>query len=86
MDAGYGSGAVCRLCEQPIDHDHIGYEVTDARDGSSLLFHLTCHRAWQLECADKALPRPHGIERRKCGPLRKIDLPMVPLESLGAEH
>jgi hypothetical protein len=38
MDAGYGSGAVRRLCEQPIDHDHIGYEVTDARDGSSLLW------------------------------------------------
>jgi len=68
VDAGYGSGAVCRLCEQPIDQYHIEYEVTDARDGSTLSFHLTCHRAWRLECADQALRRPQGIGRIKMRP------------------
>ena len=50
MSASYGTGAVCRLCERPIEPPHVEYEVTDERDGHSLSFHLVCHAAWQLEC------------------------------------
>jgi hypothetical protein len=50
INAGYGSGAECRLCEQPIEPQHVEYEVTDAREGRALPFHLVCYAAWQLEC------------------------------------
>jgi len=52
VDAGHGTGALCRLCEEPIDEYHIEYAVRDLRDGSSLSFHLPCHTAWQLACAE----------------------------------
>ena len=46
---GYGSGSPCCLCEQPIDRQHVEYEVTDARNGRELRFHVVCYAAWQLE-------------------------------------
>jgi hypothetical protein len=52
VEAGYGSGTVCRLCEEPIYPDQVEYQVKDARDGTSLSFHLICHAAWQLACAE----------------------------------
>ncbi len=48
--AGYGSGALCCLCEQPIEKHHVEYAVTAAPKGRELVFHLVCHAAWQLEC------------------------------------
>ena len=51
IDAGYGTGVQCGLCEQPIARDKIEYVVTDPRDGRSLHFHFACHSAWQRECA-----------------------------------
>jgi len=50
IQAGYGSGAICRVCELPIEQQHIEYEVSDPRDGRPLSFHLACHAIWQLEC------------------------------------
>ena len=46
----HGSGAVCRLCGGRIDRYRVEYQVTDARDGHDLSFHLVCYRHWQLEC------------------------------------
>lgn len=51
--AGYGSGTACQLCGQPIEPHQVEYEVSDARDGRSLSFHVTCHAAWQLECLQR---------------------------------
>ena len=50
MAAGYGSRGICDGCGEHIDSDHVEYEVTDPRDDSQLLFHLSCHAIWQLEC------------------------------------
>jgi hypothetical protein len=50
IDAGYGAGAQCDLCDQSIASDKIEYDVTDPR-GGRLHFHLACHLAWQRECA-----------------------------------
>jgi len=57
--AGYGSGAACHLCGQPIEPHQVEYEVSNARDGRSLSFHVTCHAAWQLECRARA-SAPNG--------------------------
>jgi hypothetical protein len=51
IDAGYGSGARCDLCDQPIAPDKIEYDVTDPGGGRRLHFHFACHLAWQRECA-----------------------------------
>lgn len=51
IDAGYGSGVRCVLCEQPIAAAKIEYDVTDPATGKRLHFHLACHLAWQRECA-----------------------------------
>jgi len=48
--AGYGSGAACHLCGQPIERHQVEYEVSDARNDRPLLFHVSCHTAWHLEC------------------------------------
>lgn len=50
VQARYGSGIRCHLCERPIERHHIEYDVSDPRDGHSLPFHLACHGIWQLEC------------------------------------
>jgi hypothetical protein len=38
------------LCGAQIERRQVQYHITDTRGGRSLTFHLTCHRAWQLEC------------------------------------
>lgn len=48
--AGYGSGRVCDVCDQPITTTQIECEVDDDRDGRRLRFHLGCNLIWQLEC------------------------------------
>jgi hypothetical protein len=56
IDAGYGAGAQCDLCDQSIASDKIEYDVTDPRGGRRLHFHLACHLAWQRECARRLAP------------------------------
>ena len=51
IEAGYGAGAPCVLCDQPIAADKIEYDVTDPRTGEDLRFHFACHLVWQRECA-----------------------------------
>lgn len=46
----HGTGEMCAVCDQLIDRYRVEYQVTDARDGYELAFHLLCYRAWQLEC------------------------------------
>lgn len=50
LDAGYGSGESCVLCDELILPAHTEYMIADPRHGEALLFHLRCHHAWQLEC------------------------------------
>jgi len=51
IEAGYGSGGLCVLCDQPIVADKIEYDVIDPRTGEALRLHFACHLAWQRECA-----------------------------------
>jgi len=51
IDAGYGVGAQCVLCDQPIAPDKIEYDITGLGSGNCLRFHFACHAAWQRECA-----------------------------------
>ena len=51
IDAGYGTGVHCDLCDQPIGAEKVEYDVTDPRSGRRLHFHFACHAAWQRECA-----------------------------------
>jgi len=53
IDARYGVGVRCDLCDQPIATDKIEYDVIDQASGKSLHFHLACHLAWQRECAHR---------------------------------
>ena len=50
---GYGRGDVCSLCAQPIRSNEVEFEVPEdaAAGGLAFRFHITCHAAWQLECA-----------------------------------
>ena len=45
VTASYGSGECCSLCDQPIERQHVCYEVEPG-----LGFHVNCHSVWQLEC------------------------------------
>jgi len=51
IDAGYGTGGQCDLCNQPIAADKVEYAVTDSHTGRRLYFHVACHSMWQHECA-----------------------------------
>jgi hypothetical protein len=52
INAGYGDGAPCVLCDLPIAPDKVEYDVTVPQPGQRRLrFHLACHLAWQRECA-----------------------------------
>ena len=53
VDARYGAGDKCDLCDLPITEHKIEYDVTDQGSGKSLHFHLACHTAWQRECAHR---------------------------------
>jgi hypothetical protein len=52
----YGPAARCDVCERSIEQWHLRFEERDVRDGAWLLFHLTCHAAWQLECLEQWPP------------------------------
>lgn len=48
---GFGAGAPCALCDKPIQHEEIEYEVKPIGAAVQILrFHRACHSAWQLEC------------------------------------
>jgi len=49
IEAGYGTGVQCYLCDQPIAADKIEYNVS-GHNGKLLNFHVACHSAWQREC------------------------------------
>jgi len=51
IDAGYGAGDRCDLCDQAIAADKVEYDVTNTDSGKRLYFHIACHFAWQRECA-----------------------------------
>ena len=51
IDAGYGAGDRCDLCDQLTAADKVEYDVTDPDSGKRLYFHIACHFAWQRECA-----------------------------------
>jgi hypothetical protein len=51
IDAGYGAGVLCDLCDLPIAADKVEYDVTPPGSGTRLHFHIACHLAWQRECA-----------------------------------
>ena len=51
IDAGYGTRAMCNVCDQPIAPDKIEYDVTAPESGRRMHFHFACHAAWQRECA-----------------------------------
>ena len=51
IEAGYGTGIHCDLCDQRIAADKIEYDVSDPGSGRRLHFHYACHSAWQRECA-----------------------------------
>jgi hypothetical protein len=53
IEAGYGQGRECDLCDQPIAADKVEYDVTVSGDGRRLHFHFACHAAWQRECAPR---------------------------------
>jgi hypothetical protein len=50
---GYGRGHPCSLCGEPIRSTQVEFEVPKLADGAVgvLRFHIPCHEAWQLECA-----------------------------------
>jgi hypothetical protein len=58
MWGGYGTGRFCSLCGEPIQHDQIELEVESGRH--SLIFHMVCQSAWQLECASHDPRRPRA--------------------------
>ena len=63
MWAGYGSGRMCCVCDDGISSDSVEYEVTDPRNGAQLVFHLSCHAIWQLECVRRIDQRSGGDRR-----------------------
>jgi hypothetical protein len=50
---GYGRGDVCSLCGEPIRSNEVEFEVPEdaVAAGMAFKFHITCHAAWQIECA-----------------------------------
>jgi hypothetical protein len=58
LKASFGIGSTCCLCGQEITRSHAEYEVVDVRDGRSLVLHVRCHQAWQLECIHRHAPPP----------------------------
>jgi hypothetical protein len=56
----HGFDELCRVCERRIDQYRFKYQVTDARDGNHLSFHLICYRHWQLECRRLLAQRDGG--------------------------
>ena len=54
IDACYGGGAACCLCDQPIAPTQVEYDYSDSRTAKSLSFHFPCYAIWQRECKLRA--------------------------------
>lgn len=50
VDARYGTGHICVVCDQPVTSAQVEYELDDYRDSKRLCFHLDCHTIWRMEC------------------------------------
>lgn len=49
--AGAGDGQLCSLCDRPIHHQQVEYEVQFGNSPQIVYrFHRICHQAWELEC------------------------------------
>jgi hypothetical protein len=56
IDSSYWTGRVCCVCDQPITHEIVDYDVVDLRRKTarlSLSFHFPCYVIWQQECANR---------------------------------
>lgn len=53
ISVGFGAGAACLACDQPIESDQVEYHAFGPRYGVALRLHWGCHVLWQLECIDK---------------------------------
>ena len=49
---GYGSGALCCVCGEQIQHSQAEYEAALTSE-RTLQFHIKCFALWQLECAQQ---------------------------------
>jgi hypothetical protein len=49
--AGFGDGAVCRLCERPVVTSDVAYELTFGTDASArkIVMHYSCFILWDTE-------------------------------------
>jgi hypothetical protein len=57
MWAGHGTGQRCALCDEPIQHGEIEWEVEEEGQGACRVFpfHSRCQAVWEMECG--AAPR-----------------------------
>jgi len=62
IDAGYGTGILCALCDQSIVPDKIEYDVTDPKSSTRMDFHFAYHEVWQRERAQRL--KDSRFERR----------------------
>jgi hypothetical protein len=51
---GPGIGAECAVCEQPVTHDEMEFEIQFVRDGDNpgldkFHVHIRCFAAWEFE-------------------------------------
>src|SRR5688572_15833420 len=49
--AGFGDGAVCRLCERPVSTADVAYELTFGTDAAArkVIMHYGCFILWDTE-------------------------------------
>ena len=50
VDASYGEGDTCSVCDQPITRYQVEYHSVDLRTIKYLSFHLPCYAIWKREC------------------------------------
>ena len=50
ISVGFGTGAACLACDQPIEREQVEYHAFGPRYGAALRLHWGCHILWQLEC------------------------------------
>jgi hypothetical protein len=68
-DGSYLTGRACCVCDQPIEHEIVDYDVVNLRKATcrSLSFHFSCYVIWQQECAARVaiakLTTPHHDRR-----------------------
>jgi hypothetical protein len=51
--AGFGDGAVCRLCERPVGTSDVAYELTFGVEAGArkIVLHYACFILWDTERA-----------------------------------